>query len=80
VLARCLEKQPTARFDSALDLRAALLACERGEPWSATEAAAWWAEHRSAFAEFCAASRKARLGSARSPEAAMQVDLREPRG
>jgi hypothetical protein len=79
VLARCLEKQPTARFDSALDLRAALLACERGEPWSATEAAAWWAEHRSAFAEFCAASRKARLGSAGSPEAAMQVDLREPR-
>jgi eukaryotic-like serine/threonine-protein kinase len=80
VLLRCLEKQPTARFASALDLRAALLASAPGERWGATEAAAWWAEHRGAFAEFCASSRKARLGSAGSPEAPMQVDLREPRG
>lgn len=80
VLARCLEKQPAARFESALGLRAALLECELGERWSAREAAAWWAEHRGRFAEFCAGSRKTRLGSAGSPEAAMQVDLREPRG
>ncbi|HTV21745.1 MAG TPA: serine/threonine-protein kinase [Polyangiaceae bacterium] len=80
VLLRCLEKQPAARFASALALRAALLACPLDERWGAGEASAWWAEHRGPFGEFCASTRKARLGSsARSPGAAIVVDLREPR-
>jgi len=80
VLARCLEKPPAARYPSALELRAALLACPVAQPWSAADASAWWAEHRAAFAEFCATARKARIGSAaRSPEGAIVVDLRELR-
>jgi serine/threonine-protein kinase len=80
VLLRCLEKQPSARYASALELRAALLACPLPERWGAAEASAWWAEHRQGFGEFCAATRKARLGSsARSPGAPIVVDLREPR-
>jgi hypothetical protein len=80
VLQRCLQKKPEARFDSALALRAALLASEPGARWGAAEANAWWTEHRGPFAEFCAASRKERLGSAaRGPEPAIVIDLRQPR-
>jgi serine/threonine-protein kinase len=80
VLLRCLEKQPSARFESALELRAALLACPLGDRWGAVEAGAWWAAHRTTFAELCAATRKGRLGSsARSPGAPIVVDLRKPR-
>jgi serine/threonine-protein kinase len=80
VLLCCLEKQPSARFQSALELRAALLACPLDDRWGAVEASAWWAAHRTTFAELCAATRKARLGSsARSPGMPIVVDLREPR-
>jgi hypothetical protein len=80
VVLRCLAKSPSGRFGSMLELRAALMACPLEPPWAAREATAWWTQHRSAFAEFCASRRRARLGSsAQRPDAAIVVDLREPR-
>jgi eukaryotic-like serine/threonine-protein kinase len=74
---RCLQKQPADRFDTALALRDALVACRFAEPWGAREAAAWWVLHREPFAAFCLASRAARFGSSgQGPEAAIEVDLR----
>lgn len=46
VILRALEKEACARFGSAIDLRAALLACRDAGHWSAPEAAAWWAGYR----------------------------------
>jgi hypothetical protein len=77
---RCLAKSPSDRFGSTLELRAALLGVSLDPPWEAGEASSWWEEHRAAFAEFCANRRRARLGSsAGRPEAAIVVDLRQPR-
>ncbi len=77
VILRCLQKKPGERFDGALSLREALMACRFAEQWGAREAAAWWATHREPFAAFCLASRTARFGSSgQSPDAAIEVDLR----
>jgi eukaryotic-like serine/threonine-protein kinase len=45
----CLAKKPEARFQSALSLRDALLACPEAKGWSAASAAAWWQAHRAGF-------------------------------
>jgi len=50
VVLRCLAKEPSARFASALALRDALLACPEASAWSAGSAAAWWQLHRPRFA------------------------------
>lgn len=42
VLARCLAKDPGARYQSACELDAALAACACAAEWSATTAAEWW--------------------------------------
>ncbi len=43
VIARCLAKEPEKRYQSAMELDAALAACECAKAWSAADAAAWWA-------------------------------------
>jgi serine/threonine-protein kinase len=43
VVARCLAKDPAARYQSAGELEAALAACECADRWSPAEAATWWA-------------------------------------
>jgi serine/threonine-protein kinase len=42
VVARCLQKDPTDRFQSALDLERALGQCGCAANWSAERAAEWW--------------------------------------
>jgi hypothetical protein len=80
VVLRCLEKKPEARFADALELRAALLACDVGETWDSARADAWWAEHRAPFREHVAA--RAKPSGAGSPlgdvaRGALRVDFRE---
>jgi len=41
-LMRCLEKAPSARFQSATELSEALEAIPREKDWSAADARAWW--------------------------------------
>ncbi len=76
IILRCLEKKREARFESALALRQALLACPLPEPWGAEQAAAWWAEHRQAFQRHCLERRQARLGATRGQSGALRVDIR----
>ncbi|MEM9645596.1 MAG: serine/threonine-protein kinase [Planctomycetota bacterium] len=45
VVMRCLEKKPAERFQTAGELRDALLACELAGSWSNAEALQWWDEH-----------------------------------
>ena len=45
VVQRCLEKDPDARFQSAAELRSALLACAGGT-WTQAAARAWWESER----------------------------------
>jgi serine/threonine-protein kinase len=45
VVQRCLEKDPDARFQSAAELRSALLACAGGT-WTRAAARAWWESER----------------------------------
>lgn len=42
VVAKCLAKEPKERFQSAVELEAALSACACASAWSATHAAQWW--------------------------------------
>ncbi|MBX7168270.1 MAG: serine/threonine protein kinase [Pirellulales bacterium] len=44
VVLRCLAKDPTRRYASAQDLKAALAACELADGWSEERARQWWAE------------------------------------
>jgi tRNA A-37 threonylcarbamoyl transferase component Bud32 len=46
---RCLAKKPELRFESALELRAALRGCPEASRWGSEESDAWWSEHGSAF-------------------------------
>jgi tRNA A-37 threonylcarbamoyl transferase component Bud32 len=43
---RCLEKRPSQRFASVAEVDAALAAVQLDLPWTESQAAAWWAEHR----------------------------------
>src|SRR5262245_18508174 len=42
VVAKCLEKDPNDRFQTAVELEAALAACACAADWSAAIAAQWW--------------------------------------
>ncbi len=46
VLAKCLEKSPTARFENMEALEGALLAVVLPDAWSDDDARAWWAAHQ----------------------------------
>ena len=48
VILRCLEKSPRARFTSATELAAALVAIPREKDWSVGDARAWWHDFRAA--------------------------------
>ncbi len=39
---RCLEKDPSARFPDARELRSALLGCDAAGLWAESDAARWW--------------------------------------
>ena len=72
VILRCLAKEPAARFESALSLREALLACPEAVAWNATAALEWWQEHRGPFAvEGRARGRADSSGT----EGALRIDL-----
>jgi serine/threonine-protein kinase len=45
VVLRCLEKKPEARFQTALELEAALKSIPFAEPWTRQKAAEWWELH-----------------------------------
>jgi serine/threonine-protein kinase len=48
VALRCLEKDPSKRFDDADSLEKALAACCDAGRWTEEDAARWWSEHREA--------------------------------
>jgi hypothetical protein len=79
VVLRCLAKEPSARYSSALALRDALLACPEASGWDAPTAAAWWRAHRERFAAHRAARRSDRAGSDRArgseAESALRIDF-----
>lgn len=49
IVLRCLEKGRDARFDAAVHVRDALLACRAAGRWSRADALSWWARHRDAI-------------------------------
>lgn len=83
IVLRCLEKQQAARFADALELRAAVRACQLllEESWDAQRAEDWWARHRNGFRAHCASRRAASLGGAApggdAARAELQIDFRE---
>lgn len=48
VIMRCLQKAPSARFASAIELAAALDEIPREKDWSVADARAWWRDFRAA--------------------------------
>ena len=51
ILLQCLEKEPSARPDSAEDLRDALSACVDAGAWDASDAKNWWREFASGLSD-----------------------------
>lgn len=45
IVMQCLEKKPDDRYQSAADLRDALLNCDNATPWTDRDAAAWWKDN-----------------------------------
>jgi eukaryotic-like serine/threonine-protein kinase len=77
---RCLAKEPAARYQSALELRAALLACPEASGWTAGAAAEWWQAHRERFAVEGRGQRSANAPDGEQPlaaetEGALRIDL-----
>ena len=81
VVLRCLDKDASARFQTALELRAALSRCVDAASWDGQRAADWWSHHRVAFQAHCAARRDKQIAAtqigdaATEPSSALQIDL-----
>lgn len=81
VILRCLDKDASTRFQSALELRVALLACADATRWDGQRAAEWWSQHRAEFRAHCVARRQKQLAAthigdaATEPSSALQIDL-----
>jgi serine/threonine-protein kinase len=81
VILRCLQKDPQARYQTALQLRAALSACTVAATWNAQHAADWWERERTAFRAHCVAKRDkhaaaSQLGDAATvPSSAIRIDI-----
>jgi serine/threonine-protein kinase len=81
VILRCLDKDPQARYQSALQLRAALGACADAATWNTQSAADWWTEQRTPFRTHCVAKRDKQaaathIGDAATiPSSAIRIDL-----
>lgn len=46
VIARCLAKNPSERFEDVNRLEQALLTCQNGDEWTQERARVWWADRR----------------------------------
>jgi len=75
VVLRCLEKDPSRRFESAAELDAALADCSEKCSWRRFEAEAWWASRGEHIAR-CRDTWGRRYGK---PELSMRVDPRDAR-
>jgi serine/threonine-protein kinase len=78
VVLRCLAKDPATRFESALSLREALLACPEASAWNARAASEWWQVHRERFAVDHRAHRRAASADtevAAETQGALRIDL-----
>jgi serine/threonine-protein kinase len=51
VVMRCLEKEPSRRFQSAEELDQALAGCACAAEWDHAKAAAWWRTHDPAHSQ-----------------------------
>jgi serine/threonine-protein kinase len=75
LIMRCLDKDPSARPQSARELGEALAACPPATRWNLARRAAWWQAHRDASARSGTEKRPPSAGMAKT----VRIDLEERR-
>lgn len=63
LIMRCLEKKPSERFQTALELQSALAHVQFEEPWDEDKACSWWSLHAPEDARISECVRRATEGS-----------------